>query len=104
MKQCSRCKEWKDEGEFGPNKRNKNGLLAYCRSCGRDMQTAWRNANKDKVQKRNRQRYANDPAKYRGYTAAWRKRHAEEIRERHCANYDPERQRIYNQRYRVKHP
>ena len=33
MKQCSKCKEWKDESEFYKHIRNKNGLTARCKIC-----------------------------------------------------------------------
>ena len=33
MKQCSKCKEWKDESEYHKNKLGKDGVLSQCKSC-----------------------------------------------------------------------
>ena len=33
MKQCSRCKEWKEEVEYGKLKSSKDGLNCWCKSC-----------------------------------------------------------------------
>jgi len=33
MKQCSRCKEWKEEVEYGKLKSSKDGLNYSCKSC-----------------------------------------------------------------------
>lgn len=32
-KQCIKCKEWKDKGEFGKDKYCKDGLRCYCKKC-----------------------------------------------------------------------
>ena len=37
MKKCNRCKALKDEKEFTFNKRSKDGLTSYCRSCNADV-------------------------------------------------------------------
>ena len=36
-KRCSRCKEIKPVSEFGKDRRNKDGLLIYCKSCKRKI-------------------------------------------------------------------
>jgi len=33
MKQCTRCKKWKDESEFYKKQRHKDGLSYWCRKC-----------------------------------------------------------------------
>lgn len=33
MKQCSKCKEWKDESEFHKHKLHKDGLSSNCKIC-----------------------------------------------------------------------
>jgi len=33
MKRCSKCKKWKDEGEFGKNRTRTDGLRIWCKEC-----------------------------------------------------------------------
>lgn len=33
MKQCQRCKQWKDESEFNKHSAKKDGLQSWCREC-----------------------------------------------------------------------
>jgi len=33
MKQCTKCKEWKEEGEFSKNKQCGGGLRPVCKTC-----------------------------------------------------------------------
>jgi len=33
MKQCTRCKRWKDESEFSRQSRSKDGLRYWCKKC-----------------------------------------------------------------------
>ena len=35
MKQCSKCRKWKDKSEFGKNSRLRDGLNSWCRECYR---------------------------------------------------------------------
>lgn len=36
MKQCTKCKEWKDETEFPKDKYKKDGLCTRCKQCVND--------------------------------------------------------------------
>ncbi len=36
MKQCSKCKKWKDESEFSVHKSHKDGLRYWCKNCVHD--------------------------------------------------------------------
>lgn len=36
MKQCTKCKQWKDESEFNKRKDSKDGLRTECKICQRD--------------------------------------------------------------------
>jgi hypothetical protein len=47
-KQCRRCKEYKDLGEFKKRRDSKDGRGAQCKMC--DAQ--YRQANKDKIKER----------------------------------------------------
>lgn len=33
MKQCTKCKKWKDESEFGKDGKSKDGLRYWCKKC-----------------------------------------------------------------------
>jgi len=33
MKQCNKCKRWKDESEYGRDVRRRDGLTGTCRKC-----------------------------------------------------------------------
>ncbi len=33
MKQCTKCKRWKDESEFSKSRKNKDGLRYWCKDC-----------------------------------------------------------------------
>jgi hypothetical protein len=35
MKQCAKCRKWKDESEFGKDSRLRDGLNYWCRECHR---------------------------------------------------------------------
>lgn len=63
MKQCSKCKIWKDEGEFHKNSRTKDGLCSKCKVCAIILAQKWTEDNrkrsrqiKAKWQKNNRQK------------------------------------------------
>ena len=46
---CTKCEEGKDIVEFGNNKKNKDGLKSWCRTCGNESSRIYRANNKDKV-------------------------------------------------------
>jgi hypothetical protein len=50
MKTCSKCGEGKQEDEFPPNCRLRDGLDSWCRSCHAQATARWRAENPDKVE------------------------------------------------------
>lgn len=73
-KKCLECNEIKSISEFSKNKRRKDGLCIYCKSCMKIRNTAWRNSNSEKVKngkKRYRKKYAE---KIRNYNREYQKR------------------------------
>lgn len=49
MKQCSKCKEWKEEIEFGKEKRVKSGLRAACNKCYKEYEKSYRQSEHGKT-------------------------------------------------------
>lgn len=47
-KLCARCHLTMDDAQFGVDKRNKDGLKSYCRTCHRLASNAWASANREK--------------------------------------------------------
>lgn len=67
-KTCTKCKEAKGAGEFSKCRRNKNGLMAQCKSCVKRYQQA----NSDKLKEANKRWYQANPVKARAQRAKWR--------------------------------
>lgn len=70
MKQCSQCKEWKDESEYHKKCVSKDGLSTYCKVCAKAYDDArkeqkavyrklYYEQNKDKIRKESRERMKN---------------------------------------------
>lgn len=53
MKQCSRCRENKDESMFTKDSRRKDGLRSYCKVCEKSTKEIYREQNKDAIKQRN---------------------------------------------------
>ncbi len=47
MKQCTKCKKWKDESKFGKDRKSKDGLRYWCKDCVRaDMRERYKKQGK----------------------------------------------------------
>jgi hypothetical protein len=55
MKKCWRCKEEKDESEYGKNKNQKDGLWGYCKPCVSEMGKAERTKRPDYFREKSKQ-------------------------------------------------
>ena len=91
MKQCSKCKQWKDKSCFCKCKPNKDGLNYRCKVCIKEY-------NKE---------YA---AYYKNYSEIYRQKHGEEIRKAYQQKHKDKRElkkarrlhlEPYRQEYRV---
>jgi hypothetical protein len=49
LKQCTKCKEYKERDLFHNNKSTKDGKQVYCKSCDASYTRAWQKANPEKV-------------------------------------------------------
>jgi hypothetical protein len=63
-KQCSKCKEIKPTSEFYPDKRAKDGLMSWCKSCKKKDAHRDQNANPERV---------------KTTTRAWQKKNPEKV-------------------------
>lgn len=72
MKQCTKCKEWKDKSEFRKNNGKKDGLHTCCKTCHSKASKAYYESHKEKA-------------------AIQRKAHHEANREKHLAQM-----KVYN--------
>jgi len=52
MKICVRCKEKKNLDNFPKAKKNKDGLMGYCKICKSEVDKEYRENNKEKIKKR----------------------------------------------------
>ncbi len=52
MKQCTKCKQRKDKGEFSKNSKNKDGLRYWCKKCEREYKRRYYRRNRGPVKKR----------------------------------------------------
>ena len=66
-KQCTKCLAFKPMGEFGNDKRKKDGKRAMCRCCTNEYDRKRYAANPEKYNEARRQRRAANPEKSREY-------------------------------------
>jgi len=88
MKQCTKCKKWKDESEFRKRLICKGGLSYWCKDCESEY-------NRSRYQKRTRRRLR----KYRSYEESHRV--VDGVKEKQCSRckkWKPESE-FYKQRY-----
>ena len=60
MKRCTCCEQEKPTSEFGKCSKLPDGLNIYCLECNRAKSKAWREANRDRNNKLQRERYHSD--------------------------------------------
>lgn len=63
MKQCSKCKQWKDESCFTKKKDNKDGLTTKCKDC----QAIYYQEHKEELKKRAKENYYKNKERYNEY-------------------------------------
>ena len=49
MKQCCKCKKWKNETKFVKDKNYKNGFSSKCKECNKEESSLYRSLHKEKV-------------------------------------------------------
>lgn len=91
MKTCAKCKREQAESEFCKDKRSKDGLRSWCKSCKREALNEWRDKNREHVRELDRKYYAADPEKQRAEA-------------RTAYQNDPERAKARNKAWYAAHP
>ncbi len=86
MKECRVCGDVKPVTEFSKRARSKDGLQADCKACCTAYLKEYSKRNRDKINERNRKRYAKNAEKERQRSAQWRKDNPEKRKEV-TANY-----------------
>jgi hypothetical protein len=121
MKQCTKCKEWKEEGEYSKNRSVKSGLKSECKMCESDRRRKyrevnpgkvnesvrkWRKANPEKVKEVNRKQYKANPEKEKEKCRRWRKANPERVKEvgRKYREANPEKEKEKCRRWRKANP
>ena len=71
MKECFKCKVSKENSEFSPDKRSKDGLFSYCKLCNSERIRTHYHQNLLAIRQRNRERDAANPEKARAKCSSW---------------------------------
>ena len=84
MKQCTKCKEWKELDEFHKNKNAKDGHRNECKECVKEYQKKYRKNSPDKIKetgkqyrRKNKEKILENGKKYYENTKCKRKEYAE---------------------------
>lgn len=95
-KQCSKCGEWKEKGEFNKRPDSKDGLFKYCKKCkhaadsqrskahpekGRERMRKWRAANPERSHENDRRWVEANSEKAREKSRRWKLNNPEKARE-----------------------
>ena len=64
MKQCTWCKEYKDESEFHKFKRSKDGLYQYCKKCQNKKSCEWQKKHPEKCKENTKRWIENNREKW----------------------------------------
>ena len=103
-KRCPACNSTMELSKFGNSRHTKDGKTCYCKDCGNQKHAEWKAKNKEKAissmaksrannrddrQRKDREKYAQDPEKNREKTRRYR-----------AAN--PEAGRLYSAKYRAE--
>lgn len=91
MKKCAKCGQIKPLNEFYKDKRNKDGILSYCKACQKESSLKWRKAN---------------PEKARESQLKWREAHLEKIKECERKRYElnKEEKKKYAREWSINNP
>ena len=87
MKYCPKCKTWKDESEYHPDKRRPSGLAGWCKKCKNECVALYAAKHPDKGKERAKRWRANNPERSNMQSAAWVKKNPEKRKQIELNNY-----------------
>ena len=105
MKTCSKCGIEKELGDFGKDKRNKDGLNRQCRVCvakggkayreaNKEKGKAYREANKEKIKEKKKAYYEANKDKGNAQGKAYYKANKEKTKARQKAYYEANKEKM----------
>jgi len=98
MKECTKCKVDKPLNEFSKEKSGKDGLRSNCKSCEKEYNKKYRQANRDKVLESKKKWRQENKEKAKEYRQANKEKTKEYHKEWYQAN--KEQQKEYGKEYR----
>ena len=103
MKQCSKCKEWKDESEFHKDKSKKNGLHSSCKKCMNQKNREWKKNNKEYRNEKERERYESNIEEERRKERERYESNIEEERRKERERYESNIEKISQRKKNYRH-
>jgi 5-methylcytosine-specific restriction endonuclease McrA len=110
MKHCTKCKQWKEEGEFPKNRSKRDGLATECHVCNRAKVKARRDANPEKDREHSRLWRLANPERAKLNLSRWYQGNKEKVRayERKMRETNPQKffegHRKASSKYEKSHP
>lgn len=101
MKQCSKCLEIKELGEFYTRKISKDGFYGKCKLCASVENKKWRTENVERKRQLDANYRQNNKDKVNGYRLKWAKNNPEKLVEsrKKWRNKNPDKCRGYWQKH-----
>jgi 5-methylcytosine-specific restriction endonuclease McrA len=94
LKQCTKCKEWKDRSRFFKNSQSPDGLHPSCREC----KANYRNANLQYISDKNKAYREKNKERLNQYTKEWREKNKDYNRAIKKAYYDKNQDKILEEK------
>ena len=86
MKQCSKCKEWKELVDFSKQKSTKDGLQWHCKVCIKEYSKKYYENNKEQIKEQTKEWYENNKEHAKEYKKEYYKNNKENKKEYHQSN------------------
>ena len=102
FKMCSKCNEEKDIAEFYKNRKSRDGLYCYCKTCAKKKNKNYYNNNKNQIIERTSKYYEENKDDLKGRMMIYRKENPEKFTESaiRFRQENPERYKSYQKDYR----